>query len=63
MPDFAYRAAQADGRIGEGRVGAASREKFVFEGKARGETEVVMLLKRPWETGALEERRFKVTVE
>ena len=44
-------------------VGAASREKFVFEAKSRGVTEVVMFLKRPWEKKALEERRFHITVE
>lgn len=46
-------------------IGAASTQTIQIKGKAKGSSEVVLALKRPWESGEdpIKELRFDVRVE
>ncbi|GAB3015482.1 hypothetical protein GCM10027051_19150 [Niabella terrae] len=45
-------------------IGAASTQTIHIKGKAKGSSEVILALKRPWESGedAIKELRFEVKV-
>jgi predicted secreted protein len=41
-----------------GIVGGRERTMFTFSSKREGQTEIIMLLLRPWENGSIEERKI-----
>ena len=55
-----YRTSEATEK---GVVGAGGIETFEFKARTKGETEVTMTYKRPWETGYSERKTFKVRID
>lgn len=55
-----YRTSEATEK---GIVGAGGIETFEFKARTKGETEVTMTYKRPWETGYSERKIFKVRID
>ena len=46
------------GDSGSGMMGAPEEMTFVLSSKIQGNTDVIMLLLRPWENGTIEERKI-----
>ena len=63
MVEFIESEYEMGKEAGQGMVGAGGVEYFRFKALNKGETEITMVYKRPWEEESIDQKVFKVNIK